>query len=149
HPDQFFAQLGIVAHRFAHKVVNRACGFHARQTATCRYKGESLPMYRRVSTQARLFEQPQHTGGGYGSRPCATAPAPANPPALALKSKRGVHRRFFEAGGTGILAGDAALSYGPEGILETYYDFELPLRVRGTLDYQFVNHPAYNRDRGP
>ena len=60
-----------------------------------------------------------------------------------------VHRKFFEAGGTGILAGDGALSYRPEEILETYYDLGLPWHVHGTLDYQFVDHPAYNRDRGP
>jgi len=60
-----------------------------------------------------------------------------------------VHRKFFEAGGTGILAGDGALSYRPEKILETYYDLGLPWRIHGTLDYQFVDHPAYNRDRGP
>ena len=35
-----------------------------------------------------------------------------------------------------------------EAITETYYSF--PLSVwRVTLDYQFVNNPGYNRDRGP
>ena len=33
-----------------------------------------------------------------------------------------VHQEFFQAGGTGILAGDGELSYGWEKILETYYD---------------------------
>ena len=60
-----------------------------------------------------------------------------------------VHQRFLAEGGTGILAGDGTLSYEPEEIVETYYDFELPWQAHGTLDYQFVNHPAYNRDRGP
>lgn len=60
-----------------------------------------------------------------------------------------VHQKFLAAGGTGILAGDGALSYGLEEILETYYDFQLPWQVRGAVDYQFVNHPAYNQDRGP
>ncbi|MDB6033610.1 MAG: cell envelope biosis protein OmpA [Verrucomicrobiales bacterium] len=60
-----------------------------------------------------------------------------------------VHQKFFAAGGTGILAGDGALSYAPEEILETYYDVKLLWHIRGTLDYQFVNHPAFNRDRGP
>ena len=35
-----------------------------------------------------------------------------------------VHQEFFEAGGTGILAGDGNLSYGLEKVLETYYDFD-------------------------
>jgi high affinity Mn2+ porin len=60
-----------------------------------------------------------------------------------------VHQRFLGAGGTGILAGDGALSYAPEEILETYYDFQIFKNLRAALDYQFVNHPAFNRDRGP
>ncbi len=60
-----------------------------------------------------------------------------------------VHRDFFAAGGTGILAGDGTLTYGLEEILETYYDFAIWKTVHATLDYQFINHPAFNRDRGP
>jgi len=60
-----------------------------------------------------------------------------------------VHQRFFQAGGTGILAGDGNLSYGWEEILETYYDFQLWKTVHASLDYQFVTNPAFNRDRGP
>jgi len=60
-----------------------------------------------------------------------------------------VHSDFFAAGGTGILAGDGTLTYGLEQILETYYDFQVWKTVHFTLDYQFVNHPAFNRDRGP
>jgi high affinity Mn2+ porin len=60
-----------------------------------------------------------------------------------------VHRDFFAAGGTGILAGDGALNYGLEKILEVYYDFHVWKTVHVTLDYQYVVDPAYNRDRGP
>ncbi len=60
-----------------------------------------------------------------------------------------VHQEFFEAGGTGILAGDGALNYGWEKVLETYYDFQIWKTIHATLDYQFVTDPAYNRDRGP
>ena len=60
-----------------------------------------------------------------------------------------VHQEFFEAGGTGILAGDGKLSYGWEKILETYYDFQLWKAVHATADYQFIADPAFNRDRGP
>jgi high affinity Mn2+ porin len=59
------------------------------------------------------------------------------------------HRQFFAAGGTGILGGDGKLTYGWEKIVETYYSFRLWKTVYGTLDYQFVTNPAYNRDRGP
>jgi high affinity Mn2+ porin len=60
-----------------------------------------------------------------------------------------VHQEFFEAGGVGILAGDGALNYGWEKVLETYYDFQIWKTLHGALDYQFITDPAYNRDRGP
>jgi high affinity Mn2+ porin len=60
-----------------------------------------------------------------------------------------VHQDFLAAGGTGILAGDGALTYGLEQILETYYDFNVWKTVHTSLGYQFINHPAFNRDRGP
>jgi high affinity Mn2+ porin len=60
-----------------------------------------------------------------------------------------VHRDFFAAGGTGILAGDGALNYALEKVLEVYYDFDVWKNVHVTLDYQYVVDPAYNRDRGP
>jgi len=59
------------------------------------------------------------------------------------------HQKFFEAGGTGILAGDGKLNYGWEQIIETYYDFKVWKTIHTSLDYQFVNHPAFNQDRGP
>ena len=62
----------------------------------------------------------------------------------------GVHKRFLDLGGLGILIGDGRLpNPGPEQILETYYDIAIAKPVHLTLDYQFINHPAYNRDRGP
>ena len=60
-----------------------------------------------------------------------------------------VHRDFFAAGGTGILAGDGQLNYGIEKTLETYYDFQVWKTLHAALDYQFIANPAYNRDRGP
>jgi high affinity Mn2+ porin len=60
-----------------------------------------------------------------------------------------VHREFFAAGGLGILAGDSTLTYGWEQALETYYDFGVWKTIHASLGYQFINHPAFNRDRGP
>lgn len=60
-----------------------------------------------------------------------------------------VHRDFFAAGGLGLLAGDGTLTYGWEQLLETYYDVQIWKTLHGAVDYQFVSHPAYNRDRGP
>jgi high affinity Mn2+ porin len=59
------------------------------------------------------------------------------------------NQEFLQAGGTDMLDGDGALSYSPERILETYYDCQIWKTVHATLDYQFVNDPAFNRARGP
>ena len=60
-----------------------------------------------------------------------------------------IGQQFFQAGGTGILAGDGDLNYGWEKVLETYYDVQVCKTIHATLDFQFVSNPAYNRDRGP
>jgi high affinity Mn2+ porin len=58
--------------------------------------------------------------------------------------------RYLNAGGLGILVGDGKLPHpGPEEIVETYYEAALLAQVHLTLDYQWVNNPGYNRDRGP
>jgi high affinity Mn2+ porin len=58
-------------------------------------------------------------------------------------------RAYFAAGGLGILIGDGALNYQPEKILETYYSYSLNSWSSLSFDYQFVDNPAYNADRGP
>jgi high affinity Mn2+ porin len=60
-----------------------------------------------------------------------------------------IHRRYFGDGGTGILAGDGAIDYELEQLIETYYDFPLLGPMRVAPDYQFVNNPACNAARGP
>jgi high affinity Mn2+ porin len=58
--------------------------------------------------------------------------------------------RFLNAGGLGILIGDGKLPHpGPEKIVETYYNAAVLSHAQITLDYQWVDNPAYNRDRGP
>jgi len=58
-------------------------------------------------------------------------------------------RRYFAAGGLGILIGDGRLNYGTERIVELYYAFRVNPHVALSVDYQHLLHPAYNRDRGP
>jgi high affinity Mn2+ porin len=59
------------------------------------------------------------------------------------------NQAFLKAGGTGILAGDGALNYGLEKLIEAYYNRQIGKGLHFTLDYQFVANPAFNRDRGP
>lgn len=58
-------------------------------------------------------------------------------------------RRYFEDGGLGVLIGDGALNYGTERIAELYYNWAAMRHLTLGLNYQYVVHPAYNRDRGP
>jgi high affinity Mn2+ porin len=60
-----------------------------------------------------------------------------------------VHQAFLNAGGLGILVGDGMLpNPGDEKIIETYYSFPV-FSTKVTLDYQLIENPGYNRDRGP
>ena len=59
------------------------------------------------------------------------------------------HRDYLAAGGIGFIVGDGALRYGPEEIIETYYSLQIRKGIVLSFDFQGVNHPAYNRDRGP
>jgi high affinity Mn2+ porin len=57
---------------------------------------------------------------------------------------------FLNDGGLGILVGDGRLpNSAPEQVIETYYSFAIRSYMHLTADYQFVDNPAYNRDRGP
>jgi len=60
-----------------------------------------------------------------------------------------VHRAYLAAGGYGFLIGDGKLNYGAEEIVELYYSLGLFHHLYISPDYQFVAHPAYNKDRGP
>jgi high affinity Mn2+ porin len=62
----------------------------------------------------------------------------------------GVREAYLNAGGLGILIGDGRLPHpGPEQIIETYYSAAVFAFAHLSLDYQWIDHPAYNRDRGP
>lgn len=59
-------------------------------------------------------------------------------------------KAYLNAGGLGILVGDGELPRpGDEHIVETYYNFAPFSGINLTADVQFINNPAYNRDRGP
>jgi high affinity Mn2+ porin len=59
------------------------------------------------------------------------------------------HRAYLAAGGIGFIIGDGQLNYGLEKILESYYNLQLRKGINVTADFQYVDNPAYNRDRGP
>jgi high affinity Mn2+ porin len=68
----------------------------------------------------------------------------------ALNGISPIHQAFFNAGGIGILIGEGQLpSPGLEQVFETYYNYALSPAWRLSADYQFINNPAYNTQRGP
>ena len=66
------------------------------------------------------------------------------------------HRAYLAAGGSGFLLGDGALNYAHEEILEAYYRAQwtwrrgaFALRAQLSPDFQYIQNPGYNQDRGP
>jgi len=59
------------------------------------------------------------------------------------------HRTYLADGGYGFIIGDGRLNYSTEDIVEVYYSLALFHHLYLSPDYQFIAHPAYNKDRGP
>lgn len=59
------------------------------------------------------------------------------------------HQEYLRLGGLGFLLGDGSLHNAREDILEGYYNLHAWRGLFYALDLQFVDHPGYNRDRGP
>jgi high affinity Mn2+ porin len=60
-----------------------------------------------------------------------------------------LHATYLALGGKGFLLGDGKLNYGREDIIESYYTARVYRGVYPAADIQFIEHPGYNRDRGP
>jgi len=69
--------------------------------------------------------------------------------AVAVNGLSPSHRDYLARGGLGFFLGDGRLNYRTEQIFETYYSMKAAKNVWFTLDYQHVQNPAYNADRGP
>jgi high affinity Mn2+ porin len=59
------------------------------------------------------------------------------------------HQAYLGFGGLGFLLGDGKLNYGRENIIESYYNLHAWRGIYYALDLQFIDHPGYNKDRGP
>lgn len=87
--------------------------------------------------------------------------------AIAVNGLSDAHRQYIALGGHGAFIGDLAINttsatpgklaqtfnYDSEQIFELYYDMLLAKSrygtVHGALNYQHIENPAYNADRGP
>jgi len=92
----------------------------------------------------RSFQAGLSLKGALWQRPEDTVAA-----AVVVNGISSAHRDYLAAGGLGFLLGDGRLRDGPETILECYYQARLAKSLFVSLDYQFVDNPGYNRDRGP
>lgn len=59
------------------------------------------------------------------------------------------HQNYLADGGLGFLLGDGRLNYGRENIVEMYYNAHMLSGMYAALGAQAIDHPGYNRDRGP
>jgi high affinity Mn2+ porin len=59
------------------------------------------------------------------------------------------HRDYLARGGLGFFIGDGRINYQPEQMVEVYYSAATFSGLWLTLDFQRVQNPAYNADRGP
>ncbi len=59
------------------------------------------------------------------------------------------HQNYLRLGGLGFLLGDGSLNYGREDIVESYYNLHAWRGLFYALGLTHINHPGYNRDRGP
>ena len=89
------------------------------------------------------------TAGGVRRAPLSVRPQDEAGLAFIVNVLSRDHRDYLAAGGLGFMIGDGRLRYGPEKIAELYYKVRLWKPAWLTADYQFVENPAYNRDRGP
>jgi carbohydrate-selective porin OprB len=69
--------------------------------------------------------------------------------AFGVNGLSSAHKHYLEDGGVGILNGDGALNYGYEQALELYYRIKVCKYVTLTPDFQSIQNPGYNKDRGP
>jgi high affinity Mn2+ porin len=59
------------------------------------------------------------------------------------------HQEYLALGGLGFLLGDGRLNYGREDIAEAFYTLHVWRGLYPALGFQYVDHPGYNKDRGP
>ena len=89
------------------------------------------------------------TVGGVRKQPLGRRPGDEAGLAFIVNGLSRDHRDYLAMGGYGFMIGDGRLRYGLEKIAELYYKALVHERIWMTADYQFVENPAYNRDRGP
>ncbi len=84
-----------------------------------------------------------YTGGQWGR------PADRLGVAFVSNAIKKDHQNYLRLGGLGFLLGDGGLNYGREDIVESYYNLHAWRGLFYALGLTHIDHPGYNRDRGP
>lgn len=61
----------------------------------------------------------------------------------------GTHVAYLGRGGIDGFIGDGAIRYKPERVVDVFYSYNLLSSTWLTADYQHIENPGYNADRGP
>ena len=69
--------------------------------------------------------------------------------AFAINGLSKAHQEYLTAGGQGFFLGDGNLNYQTENIIEVFYNLKLNKLAWLSVDYQHIDNPGYNADRGP
>lgn len=69
--------------------------------------------------------------------------------AFAVNALSKSHQDYLAAGGLGFFLGDGHLNYSTENIIEAFYSIKLTNHAWVSVDYQHIDNPGYNADRGP
>jgi len=69
--------------------------------------------------------------------------------AFAVNALSKPHQDYLAVGGQGFFLGDGKLNYSTENIIEAFYNLKLTKQVWLSADYQHIDNPGYNADRGP
>jgi len=59
------------------------------------------------------------------------------------------HIHYLAMGGSDQFIGDGNINYRPEQVFDIYYKMNLISSTWASADYQVINNPGYNADRGP
>ncbi|MGD0958705.1 MAG: carbohydrate porin [Methylomonas sp.] len=68
---------------------------------------------------------------------------------LAQNMLSSMHVKYLQMGGVDQFIGDGNIRYRPEQVVDVYYKYHLISSLWATADYQIINNPGYNADRGP
>lgn len=126
-------------------------GFNAEQELTRNLRGFVRVGWNEGQHESYAYTEVDQTvllGGDYTGR-AFSRPNDKIGVAFVSNAIKRDHQNYLRYGGLGFLLGDGRLNYAREDIVESYYNLHSWRGVFYALNVQFIEHPGYNKDRGP